>query len=54
VLVHGAWADGSSWNGVIAPLLKAGFTVYAPPNPLRGLASDAASLEAFLKRFPAQ
>jgi pimeloyl-ACP methyl ester carboxylesterase len=52
VLVHGAWADGSSWNGVIAPLLKAGFTVYAPPNPLRGLASDAASLEAFLKTIP--
>jgi pimeloyl-ACP methyl ester carboxylesterase len=52
VLVHGAWADASSWNGVIGPLLKAGFTVYAPPNPLRGLASDAASLEALLKTVP--
>jgi pimeloyl-ACP methyl ester carboxylesterase len=49
VLVHGAWADGSSWNGVIALLLKAGFTVDAPPNPLRGLASDAASIDAYLK-----
>jgi pimeloyl-ACP methyl ester carboxylesterase len=48
-LVHGAWADSSSWNGVIALLLKAGFTVDAPPNPLRGLASDAASIDAYLK-----
>ena len=31
VLVHGAWADGSSWNGVISRLLKSGYTVYAPP-----------------------
>jgi pimeloyl-ACP methyl ester carboxylesterase len=54
VLLHGAWADDSSWNGVIAPLLKAGYTVYAPPNPLRGLASDAASLGAFLKPSPAR
>jgi hypothetical protein len=36
VLVHGAWADGSSWNSVIPLLLKAGYAVYAPPNPLRG------------------
>ncbi len=49
VLVHGAWADASSWNGVIAPLLKAGYTVYAPPNPLRGLASDAATIANFVK-----
>ncbi len=49
VLVHGAWADASSWNGVIKPLTAAGYTVYAPPNPLRGLSSDAASLSALLK-----
>lgn len=49
VLVHGAWADASSWNGVIAPLLKAGYSVYAPPNPLRGLASDAATMANFVK-----
>jgi pimeloyl-ACP methyl ester carboxylesterase len=52
VLVHGAWADASSWNGVIARLLKAGYTVYAPPNPLRGLASDAATIAAFVKSIP--
>jgi pimeloyl-ACP methyl ester carboxylesterase len=49
ILVHGAWADGSSWNGVISRLLKSGYTVYAPPNPLRGLASDAAMLATFVK-----
>ncbi len=52
VLVHGAWADASSWNGVITSLTHAGYTVYAPPNPLRGLASDAASIAAFLKTVP--
>lgn len=42
VLVHGAFADASSWNGVI-PLLEAkGFSVTAPPNPLRGIAEDSA------------
>jgi pimeloyl-ACP methyl ester carboxylesterase len=49
ILVHGAWADGSSWNGVITRLLKSGYTVYAPPNPLRGLASDAATIATFVK-----
>jgi len=49
ILVHGAWADGSSWNGVTARLLKSGYTVYAPPNPLRGLASDAATIATFVK-----
>ena len=48
VLVHGAWADGSSWNGVIARLQDQGYTVYTPPNPLRGLASDSAYLASFL------
>ena len=52
VLVHGAWADASSWNGVIERLLKAGYTVYAPPNPLRGLASDAATIATFVKSIP--
>ncbi len=49
VLVHGAWADASCWNGVIAQLHAAGYAAYAPPNPLRGLASDAASLATFVK-----
>jgi pimeloyl-ACP methyl ester carboxylesterase len=52
VLVHGAWADASSFNTVIPRLLAAGYTVYAPPNPLRGLASDAATIAAFVKTIP--
>jgi pimeloyl-ACP methyl ester carboxylesterase len=48
VLVHGAWADTSSWNGVIKRLQAAGYTVYAPPNPLQGLAYDPAYLADFL------
>ena len=52
VLVHGAWADATSWNGTIAPLQTAGYTVYAPPNPLRSLASDAATIAAFVKAIP--
>jgi pimeloyl-ACP methyl ester carboxylesterase len=53
VLVHGAWADASSWDGVISYLTRAGFTVYAPPDPLRGLSSDAAYIHAFLTENPA-
>jgi pimeloyl-ACP methyl ester carboxylesterase len=49
VLVHGDWADGSSWSGVIARLQREGFTVVAPPNPLRGPSSDAAYLNSFLQ-----
>jgi pimeloyl-ACP methyl ester carboxylesterase len=49
VLVHGAWADGSSWDGVISRLQRAGYTVLAPPNPLRGVATDASYLSSFLK-----
>lgn len=48
VLVHGAWADASSWNAVIAPLQAEGYTVLAPPNELRGLTSDAAYIASFL------
>lgn len=42
LLVHGAFADAASWSGVIAELQGHGIPVIAPPNPLRGLASDAA------------
>ncbi|MFJ8787943.1 alpha/beta fold hydrolase [Streptomyces sp. NPDC102462] len=42
VLVHGAFADAASWSGVIAELQEHDVAVVAPPNPLRGLASDAA------------
>jgi pimeloyl-ACP methyl ester carboxylesterase len=48
VLEHGAWADGSSWDRVIRRLQNDGFTVYAPPNPLRGLPQDSAYLHDFL------
>jgi pimeloyl-ACP methyl ester carboxylesterase len=41
LLVHGAFADAGSWSGVIAELRNHGIPVVAPPNPLRGLASDA-------------
>jgi pimeloyl-ACP methyl ester carboxylesterase len=49
VLVHGAFADSSSWNGEVTQLQKAGYTVIAPPNPLRGIASDGSSVAALLK-----
>ena len=48
VLEHGAWADTSSWNGVIERLQADGYTVYAPPNPLQGLTYDSAFLADFL------
>ncbi|MFF4243798.1 alpha/beta fold hydrolase [Streptomyces sp. NPDC001822] len=49
VLVHGAFADSSSWNGVIQRLRHDGYPVVAPANPLRGLTSDADYLHSFLK-----
>ena len=48
VLVHGAWADASSWNPVASALQSQGFTVLAPPNLLRGVATDAAYIASFL------
>ena len=53
VLVHGAWADASGWSEVILRLQEDGFTVYAPPNPLRGVPEDAAYVHGFLTRNPA-
>jgi pimeloyl-ACP methyl ester carboxylesterase len=50
VLVHGAWADASSWNAVASQLRGQGFTVLAPPNPLRGVASDAEYLTSFVSQ----
>lgn len=49
VLVHGAWADASSWNHVVRQLQAEGYPVIAPPNPLRSLASDSAYLDAILE-----
>ncbi|MER7498939.1 alpha/beta hydrolase [Nonomuraea pusilla] len=51
VLVHGAFADASSWSGVIADLQDHGIPVVAPPNPLRGLASDAAYVASVAARI---
>jgi pimeloyl-ACP methyl ester carboxylesterase len=48
VLVHGAWADSGSWDGVIQRLQADGYTVYALPNPLQGLPFDSAYLADFL------
>jgi pimeloyl-ACP methyl ester carboxylesterase len=51
VLVRGAFADASSWNGVIERLQQEGYTVIAPPNPLRGVAADSAYLASFLNQI---
>ena len=48
VLVHGAFADSSSWNGVIGRLQQEGYTVIAPANPLRGVAADSAYTASLL------
>jgi pimeloyl-ACP methyl ester carboxylesterase len=50
VLVHGAWADGSSWAHVIAPLQSRGLRTIAAPIPLTSLSDDAAALERALER----
>jgi pimeloyl-ACP methyl ester carboxylesterase len=44
VLVHGAFAESASWDGVLERLLAAGHDVVAAANPLRGLAADAAAI----------
>ena len=48
VLVHGAFADSSGWNGVVTRLRRDGYPVIAAANPLRDLASDAAYVRAVL------
>jgi pimeloyl-ACP methyl ester carboxylesterase len=48
VLVHGAWADGSSWSGVIERLQAAGYHVTAPQFPMSSLAADVARLRQVL------
>jgi pimeloyl-ACP methyl ester carboxylesterase len=52
VLVHGAFADASSWNGVIERLQAEGVQVKAPPNPLRGIASDSAYIAGVFDETP--
>ena len=48
VLVHGAWADGSSWTSVIKKLQAAGHDVVTLPNTLRGAAADAAVVRSYV------
>jgi pimeloyl-ACP methyl ester carboxylesterase len=50
VLVHGAWADGSSWNNVTLPLEHQGLRVTCAPIPLTSLAEDIAALNRALER----
>jgi pimeloyl-ACP methyl ester carboxylesterase len=52
VLVHGAFADASGWNGVVERLLAADVEVAAPANPLRGIAHDSAYIASFLEQIP--
>jgi pimeloyl-ACP methyl ester carboxylesterase len=51
VLVHGAYADASSWNGVIERLQAQGVSVLAPANPLRGIAIDSAYISRLLDQI---
>jgi pimeloyl-ACP methyl ester carboxylesterase len=50
VLVHGAFADASSWSGVVERLLQGGHHVVAPANPLRGLAADSAYIASYISQ----
>jgi pimeloyl-ACP methyl ester carboxylesterase len=52
VLVHGAFADASSWNGVIERLQAKGVNVTAPANPLRGIANDSAYIAQVFDETP--
>jgi len=52
VLVHGAFADGSSWNGVIQRLQAKGVKVMAPANPLRGIPIDSAYIAGVFEQTP--
>jgi pimeloyl-ACP methyl ester carboxylesterase len=49
ILVHGAFADSSSWNGVVSELTDRGYPVIAAANPLRSLSTDAATLKGLVK-----
>ena len=52
ILVHGAWADGSSWNNVITILQAQGFSVTAVQNPLTSLAEDVATTKRAIESQP--
>ena len=50
VVVHGAWADGSSWQAIVRPLEDRGLKVIAAPIPLTSLSDDAAALRRTIAR----
>jgi pimeloyl-ACP methyl ester carboxylesterase len=50
ILVHGAWADGSSWRQVVFPLLQEGLQVICAPIPLTSLSEDIAALNRVIAR----
>src|ERR1700758_636476 len=50
VVVHGAWADGSSWQAIVRPLEQRGLEVLAAPIPLTSLSDDAAALKRTIAR----
>jgi pimeloyl-ACP methyl ester carboxylesterase len=52
VLVHGAFADGSSWSGVIERLHAKGVTAVAVANPLRGISADSAYVASVFAQIP--
>jgi pimeloyl-ACP methyl ester carboxylesterase len=52
VLVHGAFADASSWNGVAERLQAKGLQVRAPANPLRVISHDAAYIGSYIQQIP--
>lgn len=52
VFVHGAWADGSSWSKIIAPLAADGVRTVAAPLPLTSFQDDVTALERVLERVP--
>jgi pimeloyl-ACP methyl ester carboxylesterase len=52
VLVHGAWADGTSWQGVIPPLQRDGYHVVAVQNPLTSFADDVATTRRVIDAQP--
>ena len=54
VLVHGAFAESASWNGVLSRLVAKGYPVVAAANPLRGVKNDAAYVSSVIDNIPGQ
>ena len=52
MLVHGAWADTSSWDGEVSALMQLGYSVRAVANPLENLTTDSEYVSAFLDTIP--